>query len=146
MKFDLSRDHLDGILLQQPTRKEGQSQIKASGGLHFLPSSPDGTMHTAVVSFSLQVEGNEQPFARAGWRFLYTTDERFEPEQAADNAFLRQLLVLGANKILTVINGCCLHANLPLVPIDASQLARQAQQTGKPVGSSEAADQAGGEE
>jgi hypothetical protein len=130
MQFDVSRDFLDGLLLQQPHRNEGQADIQASGGLHFLPSSPDGTMHTAVVSFSLQIGGTEQPFARAGWRFLFTTDERFDPRSSSEHPFMRQLLVNGAAKILTVLNGCCLHANLPVIPVDARQLAQQLQRPG----------------
>ena len=70
MQFNISRDFLDGISLTQPNQPDSQNELKANGGLHFLPSSPDGTMHTAVVSFTLQFEGQEQPFAQGGWRFL----------------------------------------------------------------------------
>lgn len=132
MKFDISRDYLDGILLQHPPKSEQQAEIKVGGGLHFLPSSPDGTMHTAVVSFSLQIDGQEQPFARGGWRFLFTTDEAFDPKSAPQDGFVRNLLILGSHKVLTVLNNLCLNANMPLIPVDPQALAQSAAPAGAP--------------
>lgn len=127
--FDLSRDFLDGILVQQPQQSaEGKGEVKANGNLHFLPSSPDGTMHTAIVSFSLQVDGQEHPFARAGWRFLFTTEKSFEPQKNAQHPFFQSLMMVGIGKILTQINNCCMHANLPLVPFQPQQLVQAARQ------------------
>jgi hypothetical protein len=125
--FDLSRDFLDGLLIQQPQQNEGgKGEVKANGHLHFLPSSPDGTMHTAVVSFSLQIEGVEHPFARAGWRFLFTTEKQFDPSKNAEHAFFQSLMMVGIGKILTQLNNLCMHANLPLVPFQPQQLVRAA--------------------
>jgi hypothetical protein len=126
MQFDISRDFLDGILLQQPASREGKSEIRASGQLHFLPSSPDGTMHTAVVSFSLFIGDNEQqPFARGGWRFLFTTDARFDPTKEPNHEFFSGLLVLGSGKIMAQLNNLCMHANLPLIPFEPNRMALQ---------------------
>ncbi|MHC5067381.1 MAG: hypothetical protein ACYTF0_02210 [Planctomycetota bacterium] len=128
MKFDVSRDFLDGILLQHPVPgAEGNQEIQANGGIHFLPSSPDGTMHTAVVSFSLKNAAQEQPFVKAGWRFLFTSDENFDPKANNGHPFFQQLLVAGAGKMITVLNNLCLHANMPQIPISPDQLIRQAQ-------------------
>jgi len=124
--FDVSRDFLDGIVLQQPQSKEGKGEIRASGQMHFLPSSPDGTMHTAVVSFALLSEGVEQPFARAGWRFLFTTTTKFDPKADAENPFFQSMMMVGIGKIMTLMNNLCMHANLPLVPFQPQQLARAA--------------------
>lgn len=125
--FDLSRDFLDGLLIQQPQQAgAGKGEVKANGNLHFLPSSPDGTMHTAVVSFSLQVDGSEHPFARAGWRFLFTTEQAFEPAKNSENPFFQSLMMVGIGKILTQLNNLCMHANLPLVPFQPQQLVRAA--------------------
>ena len=124
--FDVSRDFLDGLVLQQPQTKEGKGEIRASGQLHFLPSSPDGTMHTAVVSFGLLSEGTEQPFARAGWRFLFTTSTSFDPKSDPEHAFFQSLMLVGIGKIMTLLNGLCMHANLPLVPFQPQQLMRAA--------------------
>ena len=124
--FDVSRDFLDGIVLQQPQSKEGKGEIRASGQMHFLPSSPDGTMHTAVVSFALLTEGVEQPFARAGWRFLFTTTTTFDPKADAENPFFQSMMMVGIGKIMTLMNNLCMHANLPLVPFQPQQLARAA--------------------
>jgi len=126
MQFDISRDFLDGMMLQHPAQASERSEIKAGGGLQFLPSSPDGTMHTAVVTFRLLMDDAEQPFARAGWRFLFTTEERYDPQADRGNPFQRQLLITGASKIIAVLNNCCMHANMPLIPIDGRQLAKQA--------------------
>lgn len=128
MQFDISRDFLDGIMLGQPPRIEGDKELRANGGLHILPSSPDGTMHTVVVSLSLQVDGSDQPYARAGWRVLFTTDERFEPKENQAAPFLRGVLVMGASKIIALLNNLCMHANMPLIPFSAQQLAAQVQQ------------------
>ena len=130
MQFDISRDFLDGILLQQPGSRDGKSEIKASGQLHFLPSSPDGTMHTAVVSFALLIGDGEQPFARGGWRFLFTTDAAFDPTKDPENAFFGNLLVLGAGKIMAQLNNLCMHANLPLIPFEPGRLVLSRQQQG----------------
>jgi len=134
--FDLSRDFLDGLLIQQPQQLGGKadgkgSEVRANGNLHFLPSSPDGTMHTAVVSFALQVDGAEHPFARAGWRFLFTTDQSFEPAKNAENPFFQSLMMVGIGKILTQLNNLCMHANLPLVPFQPQQLMRAAKPSGE---------------
>jgi len=129
--FDISRDFLDGIVLQQPPPSregEGKGEIRANGQLHFLPSSPDGTMHTAVVSFALLSEGTDQPFARAGWRFLFTTDRSFDPKADAENAFFQGVMMVGIGKIMTLMNNLCMHANLPLVPFQPQQLVRAAKQ------------------
>ncbi|MFW5882537.1 MAG: hypothetical protein ACOCVS_02780 [Planctomycetota bacterium] len=124
MRFDISRDFLDGIAMQQPNKgNTGNGEIKVNGGLHFLPSSPDGTMHTAIVSLGLLVDGQEQPFARGGWRILFTTDEKFDPKQQSNNQFYRTLMVLGCSKLVAQVNNLCMHANLPLMPFDANQLA-----------------------
>lgn len=122
-QFDISRDFLDGILLQQPQpRKEGKGEIRAGGQLHFLPSSPDGTMHTAVVSFGLTVDDGERPFAQGGWRFLFTTDQAFDPAKDQGNQFFSNLLVLGAGKIMALLNNLALHANLPLIPFEPQRM------------------------
>ncbi|MBA3707906.1 MAG: hypothetical protein H0W83_03685 [Planctomycetes bacterium] len=123
MQFDISRDYLDGIMLQQPTNREGKNEIRAAGQLHFLPSSPDGTMHTAVVGFALSIGDNEaQPFARGGWRFLFTTDASFDPTKDTENPFFGSLLALGAGKIMAQLNNLCMHANLPLIPFQPGQM------------------------
>jgi hypothetical protein len=127
MNFDISRDFLDGIMLQHPPQPEGNKEVKANGGLHFLPSSPDGTMHTAIVSFALQLEGQGQPFAKAGWRFLFTSDQKWDPKGEQNHPFLGQLLILGASKVVTVMNNLCLHANMPMMPISPERLAQQMQ-------------------
>nr|MBA3847470.1 hypothetical protein [Planctomycetota bacterium] len=46
MQFDISRDFLDGIALQQPQKRDANAEVQAKGQLRFLPSSPDGTLHT----------------------------------------------------------------------------------------------------
>src|SRR3954466_11633076 len=104
MHFDISRDFLDGIAVQQPQRRDAKSEIQAKGQLQFLPSSPDGTMHTAVVSFALATDPESPPFARAGWRFLVTTDAKFDPEADAQNPFFSSLMLVGIGKIMTAIN------------------------------------------
>jgi hypothetical protein len=124
--FDVSRDHLDGIIVQHPQPTDGKGEIKANGSLHFLPSSPDGTMHTAIVSFVLQLDGTEQPFSRAGWRFLFTTEKKFDPKTQAEHPFFQSLMVVGIGKILTQVNNLLMHANLPLVPFQPQQLVRAA--------------------
>ena len=127
MQFDISRDFLDGILLQQPTARDGKGEIRASGQLHFLPSSPDGTMHTAIVGFALLVGEGDQAFARGGWRFLFTTDAAFDPTKDTENPFFSHLLTLGAGKIMAQLNNLCMHANLPLIPFEPSRLMVQRQ-------------------
>jgi hypothetical protein len=123
MQFDISRDFLDAMLLQQPNgARDSKREIRAAGQLHFLPSSPDGTMHTAIVSFALSLGEAEQSFARGGWRFLFTTDARFDPSKDTENPFFRGLLVLGAGKIMAQLNNLCMHANLPLIPFMPEQL------------------------
>jgi hypothetical protein len=131
--FDVSRDFLDGIVLQQPQSKEGKGEIRASGQLHFLPSSPDGTMHTAVVSFALLTEGVEQPFARAGWRFLFTTTAKYDPKGDTEHPFFQSMMMVGIGKIMTLMNNLCMHANLPLVPFQPQQLVRAAAKAQPPV-------------
>lgn len=123
MQFDISRDFLDMMVISQPGPvRDGKREIRAGGQLHFLPSSPDGTMHTAIVGFSLTLGEAEQPFARGGWRFLFTTDQRFEPAKDTENPFFRSLLVLGAGKIMAQLNNLCMHANLPLIPFVPEQM------------------------
>jgi len=134
MEFDVSRDYLDGILLQQLPSRDGKGEIKASGNLHFLPSSPDGTMHTAIVSFALSIDGTEHPFARAGWRFLFTTDSACDPKAMAQHAFFRHLLQAGIGKIMVQVNNLCMHANLPLIPFDPTRMSPQVAQAGGAVG------------
>ncbi len=127
--YDISRDFLDGILLQQPQAREGK-EIRANGSLHFLPSSPDGTMHTAIVTFELGAEGSEQPFARAGWRFLFTSDVSVDPKADSQGKFFQDLMMVGMGKIMVQLNNLCMHANLPLVPFEPQRLVR----SGKPPG------------
>jgi hypothetical protein len=140
MQFDISRDFLDGIMLTQPpVQKEGNVEIRAGGQLHFLPSSPDGTMHTAIVAFALftGAEGkqaaNEQPFARGGWRFLFTTDEKFDPKANPNHPFFNSMLMIGSGKIMAVLNTLCMHANLPLIPFDPSRMQVQQAPAGAPA-------------
>ena len=142
MKFDISRDFLDGITLQHPKPTEGKGEVKVNANLQFLPSSPDGRLHTAVVTFSLHVDGEKNQFARGGWRFLFTTDEEFTPKETSNEDFFRHLLVNGVNKITTVLNPLCLHANLPIIPIEASRLVANAQQ--KPAEEGPAASESAG--
>jgi hypothetical protein len=125
--FDISRDFLDGLSLQQPASREGARQVQVNGQLQFLPSSPDGTLHTAVVRFAIGFEGSEAPFARAGWRFLFSTDQAFDPSKDAQNRFFQELLTIGIGKILVQLNNLCMHANLPLVPLDPQRIAQAAQ-------------------
>ncbi|TVR46030.1 MAG: hypothetical protein EA402_03360 [Planctomycetota bacterium] len=127
MKLDISRDFLDGIMLQHPQPVSGKGEVKVNAGLNFLPSSPDGKLHTAVVTFHLVVEGQEQPFARGGWRFLFTSSEKLVPQEQGGSDFFKHLLVTGVTKITTVLNPLCLHANLPVIPIDAGRMAQAAQ-------------------
>lgn len=132
MQFDISRDYLDGIMLTQPGPQKDQAnvEIRAGGQLHFLPSSPDGTMHTAIVAFALFTgpeSQNEQPFARGGWRFLFTTDERFDPKANLNHQFFASMLMIGSGKIMAVLNGLCMHANLPLIPFDPNRMQVQQQ-------------------
>lgn len=129
MQFDISRDYLDGLMIQQPATREGLSEIRAAGQLHFLPSSPDGTMHTAVAAFALFIGTAEQPFARGGWRFLFTTDQSFDPKAGSSDPFFQQLMVLGTGKIMAQLNNLCMHANLPLIPFEPGRMVtQQAQQ------------------
>jgi hypothetical protein len=128
MQFDLSRDFLDGIVIQHPQVKAGQeAQIRAGGQLHFMPSSPDGTMHTAVVSFALFLGEGDQAFARGGWRFLFTTDQKCDPREHQNAPFMGQLLVVGAGKIMVQLNNLLMHAGLPMIPFDPTQMAVRAQ-------------------
>ncbi len=125
MQFDVSRDFLDGIMLQQPQVGEGNAEIRAAGQLHFLPSSPDGTMHTAIVSFALFIgpeSKDAKPFAQGGWRFLFTTDAKFDPKSDPQNQFFGNILVVGSGKIMALLNNLCLHAGLPLIPFDPSRM------------------------
>ena len=126
MRFDISRDFLDSLSINHPVRPTDQDpEIQANGGLKFLPSSPDGTMHTAVVSFGLQLQGSDKPFALGGWRFLFTTDEKLNlKEQQVDAGFVRALLINGASKIMAQLNNLCMHANMPVIPIDPAKLAQ----------------------
>lgn len=125
MQFDISRDFLDGLMLQQPPSREALNEIRAAGQLHFLPSSPDGTMHTAVTAFALFIGKSEQPFARGGWRFLFTTDTAFDPKTATDQPFFQSLMMLGTGKIMAQINNLCMHANLPLIPFEPGRMVQQ---------------------
>lgn len=125
IQFDISRDFLDGLMLQQPQAGQPNQEIRAAGQLHFLPSSPDGTMHTAVVAFALFVGPADQPFARGGWRFLFTTDAKLDPRTDQQNPFFGSMLVLGTGKIMAQLNNLCMHANLPLIPFDPSRMTVQ---------------------
>ncbi|HYE03911.1 MAG TPA: hypothetical protein VEL07_00200 [Planctomycetota bacterium] len=127
MQFDISRDFLDGIALQQPQKRDATAEVQAKGQLRFLPSSPDGTLHTAVVEFALTVDPNAPPFARAGWRFLFTSSETFDPKADPQNPFFASMMMVGIGKVLVAINTLCMHANLPLVPFEPSRLVQQAQ-------------------
>lgn len=126
MKFDISRDFLDGLSLSHPKPSEGKGEVKVNANLQFLPSSPDGRLHTAVVTFGLHVDGESNPFARGGWRFLFTTDEEFAPKETSNEEFFRHLLISGVSKITTVLNPLCMHANLPIIPIEANRLVNKA--------------------
>lgn len=128
IQFDISRDFLDGITLQQPQQSQESQEIRAAGQLHFLPSSPDGTMHTAIIAFALFVGNADQPFARGGWRFLFTTNQKFDPRQDQQNPFFGSMLVLGTGKIMAQLNNLCMHANLPLIPFDPSRMTVQPNQ------------------
>ncbi|MBN8524811.1 MAG: hypothetical protein J0M02_05690 [Planctomycetes bacterium] len=142
MQFDLSRDFLDGIVMQHPQVKSGQeAQIRAGGQLHFLPSSADGTMHTAIVSFALFIGEGDQPFARGGWRFLFTSEQAADPRQHQQDPFMGQLLVVGAGKVMVQLNNLLMHAGLPMIPFDPTQMAVRAQQApaGVPAGAVPAA-------
>jgi hypothetical protein len=125
-RLDVSRDFLDGLFINHPQVTENDAEIRANGALHFLPSSPDGKMHTAVASFTLVVGKDEKAFAQGGWRFLFTSKEKFVPAENPEHPFLKQLLIIGTSKIMAVLNPLCLHANLPLIPIDPTRLAAAA--------------------
>jgi hypothetical protein len=112
-------------MIQQPVTREGLGEIRAAGQLHFLPSSPDGTMHTAVSAFALFIGQSEQPFARGGWRFLFTTDTKFDPKAGQQDPFFQQLMVLGTGKIMAQLNNLCMHANLPLIPFEPGRMVTQ---------------------
>lgn len=127
MQFDISRDFLDGLMLQQPPTREALNEIRAAGQMHFLPSSPDGTMHTAVTAFALFIGKAEQPFARGGWRFLFTTDSAFDPKASTNDPFFQTLMMVGTGKIMAQINNLCMHANLPLIPFEPRQMVVQGQ-------------------
>ena len=132
MEFHLSRDFLDGIMLQHPPAQAGSPEIRAGGQLHFLPSSPDKTMHTAIVSFALfsgqpAAGTTEQPFARGGWRILFTTSAAFDPVKDPENKFFNDLLVLGAGKLMAQFNNLLMHAHMPIIPFDASRMVTQRQ-------------------
>ncbi len=133
MQFDISRDFLDGLMLQQPATREALGEIRAAGQLHFLPSSPDGTMHTAVTTFALFLGKAEQPFARGGWRFLFTSDSAFNPKESTENPFFSSLMVLGTGKIMAQINNLCMHANLPLIPFEPGRMVVQQGTPGAPA-------------
>ncbi len=126
MQFDISRDFLDGMHMQQPGPvRDGKREIRVGGQLQFLPSSPDGTMHTGIVTFALSLGETEKPFAQGSWRFLFTTDQKFDPKGDTENPFFRQLLVLGAGKIMAQLNNLAMHANLPLIPFVPEQMVSQ---------------------
>ena len=128
MKLEVTRDFLDALHYEKPKMKSAQEEIKANANMQFLPSSPDGTMHTAVVTLRFNTESVEQPFAYGAWRFLFTSDEAFEPAKAANDPTLRGILINGCGKVMTVLNPLCLHGNMPLIPFEASAMARAAQQ------------------
>lgn len=138
MQFDIRRDFLDGIMLQQPQNRNEKQEIKAGGQLHFLPSSPDGTMHTAVVSFGLSLDEKAPPFAQGGWRFLFTTDAQFDPAKEQNHPFFQNLLVVGAGKIMAQINNLAMHAGLPLIPFEPQRMTMAA---GTPASAAPAAAQ-----
>lgn len=128
MRLDFSRDFLDGILLQHPQPgSDGKNDVKVNAGVQFLPSSPDGKLHTAIVTFTLHMEGAQQPFARGGWRFLFTSDEPFKPQENGSHPFVKQMLSMGITKITTVLNPLCLHANMPVLPVDANRMIQSAE-------------------
>ncbi len=128
MKIDVTRDFLDGLHFEKPKMKSADEEIKANANVQFLPSSPDGTMHTAIVTLRFHTSSEEQPFAFGGWRYLFTTDEKFDPSENKNNPALRGMLVQGCGKIMTVLNPLCLHGNMPLIPFEPSAMARAAQQ------------------
>lgn len=127
MQFDLSRDFLDGLVVQHPQAQSGEAQIRAGGQLQFAPSSADGTMHTAIISFALFLGEGDQPFARGGWRFLFNSDQTCKPQDHQNEPFFSQLLVIGAGKLMVQFNNLLMHANLPMIPFDPSQMAVKAQ-------------------
>lgn len=126
MKFDLSRDFLDTLSVRRPAPPKGQGGLKMNANMRFLPSSPDGTMHTAIVVFTLQIDSEEQFYAQGAWRFLFTTDAKYDPSREPENDFLRGIMVQGVSKIMAVMNPLFMHANLPVVPFDPNRLRVQA--------------------
>ncbi len=128
MKIEVTRDFLDGLHFEKPKMKAANEEIKANANMQFLPSSPDGTMHTAIVTLRFNTESEEKPFSYGGWRYLFTTDESYDPSNDSGNATLRGILVNGCGKIMTVLNPLCLHGNMPLIPFEASAMVRAAQQ------------------
>ena len=128
MKIEVTRDFLDGLHFEKPKMKAANEEIKANANMQFLPSSPDGTMHTAIVTLRFHTESEEKPFSYGGWRYLFTTDESYDPSNDSGNATLRGILVNGCGKIMTVLNPLCLHGNMPLIPFEASAMVRAAQQ------------------
>lgn len=128
MDIDVTRDFLDGLHFEKPKMKSAQEEIKANANMQFLPSSPDGTMHTAVVTLRFNTESEEKPFCYGGWRFLFTTSESFDPSSDPQNPTLRGILINACGKIMAVLNPLCLHGNMPLIPFEASAMVRAAQQ------------------
>jgi hypothetical protein len=111
---------------EKPKMKSADEEIKANANMQFLPSSPDGTMHTAVVTLRFVTASQEKPFSYGGWRFLFTTNEKFDPGGNQKHPALRGMLINGCGKIMTVLNPMCLHGNMPLIPFEASAMARAA--------------------
>ena len=89
-------------------------------------------MHTAVISFALFIGEGDQPFARGGWRFLFTSDEKVDPREHQNHPFMAQLLVVGAGKVMVQMNNLLMHAGLPMIPFDPTQMAVRAQQQTPP--------------
>ncbi len=135
MNFDISRDFLDGLNVTHPPAEKAEGEVKVNGGLHFLPSSPDHKLHTVIVLLSISLGDENQAFARGGWRFLYTTDQPFNAKEQAEHRFHKQLLMLGASKLITIFNGTFLHANMPVIPVDPSQIAQASRPTADQSGS-----------
>ena len=127
MQFDLVRDFLDALNVTHPKPTEGQAEVKANVGIRFLPSSPDKTMHTAQVQVTLSLDDPQQPFVNGLWRFMIRSDEACEIEEHKGDMFFNQILAHGATKVLIQVNNLCMHANMPIIPLDGQQLLAQVQ-------------------
>ena len=84
-------------------------------------------MHTVQVQVTLTLDDPQKPFVNGLWRFMLRTSEACEIEEQKSDAFFNQLLAHGATKILIQVNNLCMHANMPVIPLDGNQLLAQMQ-------------------